>query len=705
MAQILGIDEALLNDPSKIKVIDAIAGAGKAVALHDYFIGHGIIYDNFTSTNALKKSASRRFPDVKTQTIAAGLFTNENGHFYNNFKDPDAKTVIIDEVLQSDKRVFEWCKAHVGSYNIIITTDSAQMLAPEQEDAMLESFSELIQSPDVVYSRIGETRRARTKETKELYERLYNTVGDPYVSIPYIKKTYTVIPYENMPFDIASVYITHTNQIENYLYLEKELANNPDVELIPKGAIASKNNSKRGSFPVISQFAADSNKHIKSYFQIANIATPTRYQGSEVVQGQKLYYIISDHSLITNREFYTVITRLYDINDLVIVVCNEFPDVQPVTEFQGLPVKHKTYAHINYEGETQFVSRKEMNEYLAEHFPDTDTLYYDKDVVYSNKYGDKTKLVAMQVKGAILKNYDPSYGRRVSAGSLARRDGTLNYSFMPAVYRELDKRNIPYIRAPRCLNKHPDTKYEVDLTNAYPLVLKYCYVPIDGLLTYKEDSDRMNFYLYKGKMFTNNSVITDELAELIKTNDLGEIEYLFSTPKKIGCIPGEYLFDKAHKSSEDKDRLKDKQYGMHYGYWEKHMLNMAPTNDCYIINDRYKYELLMSSICSTLCYYMYTLKEALNGTHIVIDAVHFDFEPDDSTVATIKATLPSFFEWKIQDSVTKNMLYTNYTPVKSRNEIKAEKMREKRANMTDEEREAQRAKDRERKRLARAAKK
>lgn len=697
---ILGSTPDVLLDPKIIKVKDCIAGAGKAVALNNFFKSNGIIYENFTSTNALKKSASQRFPETKSQTIAAGLFTNENGHFYKDFKEPAAKTIVIDEVLQSSPRVFEWVKAHVGEYNIIITTDSNQMLAPEQEDYMMDAFGELILRPDVEYVRLDKSRRPRTDKTARVYDELYHT-ADSYVSVERLKKLYTIIDYENMPYTTNDIYITHTNQLENYLYLEKELANNPDVELIPKGAIASKNNPKRGSFPVISQFAADSNKHIKSYFQIANIATPTRYQGSEVIQGQKLYYIISNQSLITSREFYTVVTRLWDVDDLVIVICDKFPDVQPVTEFQGLPVKHKTYAHINYEGETQFVSRKEMNEYLAEHFPDTDTLYYDKDVVYSNKYGDKTKLVAMQVKGVTLKNYDPSYGRRVSAGSLARRDGTLNYSFMPAVYRELDKRNVPYIRAPRCHNKHPETKYEVDLTGAYPLILKYCYVPIDGLLTYKEDPERMNFYLYKGKIFTNNSVITDELAELVKTNDLGKIEYLFSTPKKIGCIPGEYLFDKAHKSSEDKKGIKE----IHYGYWEKHMLKIAPTNDCYIINDHYKYELLMSSICSTLCYYMYTLKEALNGTHIVIDSVHFDFEPDDATVAIIKATLPSFFEWKIQDSATKAMLYTNYIPVKSRKEIKAEQMRNKRANMTEEEKEAQRAKDRERKRLARAAKK
>lgn len=700
MAQILGIDEALLNDPSKIKVIDAIAGAGKAVALHDYFIGHGIIYDNFTSTNALKKSASRRFPDVKTQTIAAGLFTNENGHFYNNFKDPDAKTVIIDEVLQSDKRVFEWCKAHVGEYNIIITTDSAQMLAPEQEDAMLEAFAELIQSPDVVYSRIGETRRARTKETKELYERLYNTVGDPYVPIPYLKRTYTVIPYENMPFDIASVYITHTNQIENYLYLEKELAKNPDVDLIPKGAIASKENPNRGSFPIMSQYAADTNKRVKSYFQIANIATPTRYQGSEVVQGQKLYYIISDHSLITNREFYTVITRLYDINDLVIVICNEFPDVKPVETFQGLPVKHQVYAHIDYDGETQFLTRKEMDEYLAVNFPDTDDIYFNKDVVYSNKFGDKSRLVAYQVKGITLHNPEKGYGRRVSAASLVRRDGTLNYSYMPAVYRELDKRNLPHVRAPRCRNTHTESTHEIDLTAAYPLILKYCEVPTDGLLTYQPSPEMMNFYLYKGETFTNYSIVTDELAQLIQDKDLGEIEYLFSTPKKRGCIPGDYLFEKAHTSAEDKKGIKN----IHYGYWEKPMLKKAPTEDCYIANEGYKYELLMSAICSTLCYYMYQLKEAVNGAYIQVDAVHFNYEPDDSIVDKINSVLPDFFEWKIQ-AADKTILYTNYTPVKTRNEIKRDRMREKRANMTDEEREAQRAKDRERKRLARAAKK
>lgn len=684
---ILGIDEGILLDSQYIKVIDSIAGAGKSTMIDNFFKSQGVTYMRLTSTNALKKSAEDKY-GMKCYTIASGLFTNENGHFYKDFKEPDCFTVVIDEVLQSHKKVFEWCKAHVGTYNIIITTDSHQMLAPEQE-SLLDDYNDFCKMSNVVYSNVTKTLRARTKDTETKFNEYYDRCSDDCVSLTHLHKNFKIIEYKNMPFTTQDTYITHTNNLENYLYLEKELANNPNVELIPKGAIASRKNPKRESFPILSQFAADNNKKVTSYFQVANVATPTRYQGSEVEQGHTLYYIIESNSRITYRELYTVVTRLWDIRDMKIVICDDAPEFEEITTFNELPVKHQVYLHIDYEGDTQFMSKKQMSEFLAENYPDTDTVYYNKEVVYSNKYGDKTRLVAMQVKGAKLFQPEYGYGRKITAGSLVKRDGALQYSYMSQVYRDLERHGLDHVRAPRCLNKRVFTKYEVDLTSAYPLILKFCDVPTDGLLSHTPSKDLMNFYIYRGKKFSNNSLVTDELAELIRNEDLGELEYIFSTPKKKGCIPGEYLYQQAHSSVESKKAIKE----VHYGFWEKPLLKIAPTGDCYLINDNQRYELLMASICSTLCYHMFRLNEAIGGKYIKVDAVHFDDET--GVFDKIKNTLPDYFDWKIVECDTDTILYTNYTPVKTRNQIKNEQAKAKRAAMTPEELEEARAKKRE----------
>ena len=60
----------------------------------------------------------------------------------------------------------------------------------------------------------------------------------------------------------------------------------------------------------------------QAYLQLANIGSITRYQGSEVTDKQKLYYIITLDSRITNREWYTVVSRCWTLDSIVIVIAN-----------------------------------------------------------------------------------------------------------------------------------------------------------------------------------------------------------------------------------------------------------------------------------------------------------------------------------------------------------------------------------------------
>lgn len=130
---VLGIDEKVLLDPNFIKIIDSIAGAGKSSLIHKFFMDRGIEYIRTTSTNVLKFDAQRKY-EVECKTVCSALFMNEGGHFYDKFREPEIKTIVIDEVLQTNKKVFDWCLAHVGEYNIIITTDSHQMLSFQEGD-------------------------------------------------------------------------------------------------------------------------------------------------------------------------------------------------------------------------------------------------------------------------------------------------------------------------------------------------------------------------------------------------------------------------------------------------------------------------------------------------------------------------------------------------------------------------------------------
>ena len=119
-------EDQFLN-PNLVKVIYGVAGRGKSSIINDFFRSHNIPYLWTTSTNKLKRDAIERY-GCEASTVCSALFSSENGQFYLEEKDPDCKTIIIDEILQTSPKVLEWVRHHVGRYNIIILTDMKQML-------------------------------------------------------------------------------------------------------------------------------------------------------------------------------------------------------------------------------------------------------------------------------------------------------------------------------------------------------------------------------------------------------------------------------------------------------------------------------------------------------------------------------------------------------------------------------------------------
>ena len=367
-----GISNKDMLDKSKIKVIDSIAGAGKSTETDTFFKKYGISYHRYTSTNQLKNDAIERF-GCETKTIAAGLFTTEDYHFYSAFKDVECEHVVIDEILQADPKSLDWVMENVGKYNIILTCDSHQMLAPEAEEKMLSKFQELISRDDVIYVNVTETKRARDAKTKAIFESMYKVATtDSTIHASKLGKMFKSINYEDMDFNTTDAYITHTKAIEDFLYKDKELTQRVhELDLIAKGRISSRTPKAIYTYPLLSQLEAEKTK-AQSYVQVKNIGTPTRYQGSEVVSGNKLYYLVASNSQISARELYTVLTRLWLIDDLVIVFCNP-PKDENIKTFKGLPVKRETFLFLDYSGDTLVYSDKMMDEFWKKH-PDTDEI-------------------------------------------------------------------------------------------------------------------------------------------------------------------------------------------------------------------------------------------------------------------------------------------------------------------------------------------
>lgn len=670
--KVFGIDEKDFFDKNLVKVVDSIAGAGKSTQTHMAL--SNVNYLRTTATNQLKKDAEEKF-GIKCKTIASGLFENEDGRFYTDTKGVDFDTVVIDEILLSSSKVFDWIYENVGKVNIIITTDSHQMLAPENEKEMLSKFKELISKDFVIYKNVMKTYRARTKATEVMYNTLYNlSESNEFLTGAQLASMFKTETYENVAYNKTDTFICHTNNIEDKLYKDFKLSSDYSNDLITKGRISSRTIKDFTKYPILSQYKSQTTKS-DAYLQVANLATPTRFQGSEVNVGNKLYYFVESTSHVTARELYTVCTRCMDIDDLVIVVIDNVAKHERIKTFHGKVVKKSEILTVESNEDTQTFSKKMMNEFLKKY--DTDEVYYSRDVVYKKN----SKVIAY--KADSFKVPESSQKKSVTMSSLAKKDGDLNYTFMNDVYRCLDKSNIEYIRCPIPRARRAETKYQVDMYSAYQAVCNNCYVPVDCELSYEESSDKMNFYLYEGKVLSNRSLITDNLKTLVEQNNLGKCTYLFSTDKKTGCKVGEYLHNKAYESVESKQEIK----GLHWGYFQKRFLSLSYDESCYVCSECNKYELFIVSIISELSYYMLQLREALNSDYIHVDAVHFDTF-DDTIVSKIRSILPSFFDFRIVCNEDKSIVYKSYEDLKTKEEIRREKraesQRQRRAKMREE---------------------
>lgn len=338
---IFSISEQDFLDKNKVKIIHGVAGRGKSSVINNFLQSNNIDYLWTTSTNKLKRDAKERY-GCEASTVCAALFENQNGCFYMNEKEPAKLTIIIDEILQTSIKVLDWIEHHVGRYNIIVLTDMHQMLAVDNNStAFINRFSEMLKASYVVEDEGKETKRARDAETKAKIEHLYTMSDDTCTEFKKDVDTnrFNIISYDDMTFSMNDIYITHLNETEELLYRDKQLSQgtyNP-YDLIAKGGIANKQPKDHTKYPILSQLQAERLKS-QAYYQLKNVGSCTRYQGSECTTSQKLYYIITLDSKITNREWYTVVSRCWSLDSIVIVIANR-QQKKKLTTFNNRKIK------------------------------------------------------------------------------------------------------------------------------------------------------------------------------------------------------------------------------------------------------------------------------------------------------------------------------------------------------------------------------
>lgn len=665
--KIFDIDEQGFLNPEKVKIIDGIAGAGKSSAIDKFFKDRNIRYLRTTSTNALKRDAERRY-SIDCDTIAGGLFTTDNGKFFSEEKDPAQRVVVIDEILQTNQKVIEWIRSHRGDYNIIVTTDTRQMLTQESGTDFLINFLEYSRTDEVIYRCLTETKRARTEETKKLYDLLYDEVTRETKAFEEIRDKLTHINFEDLSYNPGDVFICHTKEIEDHIYKEWKLEDAYDMPLIPKGTIARKPPEDLDRYPILSQIKAEAKKESRAYLQIANVATPTRYQGSEVTEEQKLYYIIEPHSVILNREIYTVLTRCYNYKSLILVYI-DLPKKDDIKEFFGKPVKRLEYAKITTDNPEEFMPDPEHDifktQQIVEGLERIDGIAWDPSGIIING----------EWHANYIKEESDAPRPRFTARSLIQKESYFDFSYMPTVYKIMEKHGIEHINYPytqQNTGRRENYPYYIDLHAAYVHILKMEKLPIDGKVYEEESPDRLNFYKYTGKALTPDCIITDTLAEIIPDD---EKVFLFSTDYRIGSKMGDYLYEKAYKSIEDKQEIKT----VHYGYWQKPFL--YPTvisGGCYIREDEQNHELLMTAICSKLLRIMMDLRTVTDG-YIQVDALHFtDISKKWAFVNYMRDNYPDY-DYRIAKKLGKDadgkemkeVLYQTYPELLSRKQRKS----------------------------------
>lgn len=674
------INEKMLTTPG-VHIFDGIAGSAKTSTVVKVLRAAGVDYIHATSTNRLRRDITRRFGG-NAYTVAGALFKTVDGHFYDSPREIDAPVVVIDEILQTVPSVFDWIDANALKKSVIVCTDKKQMLAPTIGAACLRRFRQA--SAQYGIYTLDHSYRPVDAATAEEYMRGYAAESDGTDLFQTLSKAVPHISADKVEYKSSDAYICHTNAAESGIYARYHLSDRYDLSLIPKGSIASKEVSDIRRYPIVSQEMAQRMGSNAKYFQISNVGSVVRFQGSEVLPGEKCYFYVPRYARVSNRECYTMLTRCKTIDSIVIVECEDIHDVAAPRYYAGLPVLPSKW--LVRDDMTADTDEKEKTAALRSANATAAGVYY--------------KGILSKGKCITTKKYDkPPAG--VTISGLLKKQPEIALTTPNLFYKTVDARtHAGRITSPqnfdhkivREYNRLDTYPYILDVYAAYPHAWHNAKM-IDGRTYRTDDSGGIRMYITTSDTYGyRGQLITGDLYDIYKDMPGFNAAMIGSFDGCTRTYIGDYLYTQAHDTVEAKEGL----HGIHYGLLQRDYLEPVKYKDdaptAYIINDKNVYLPVMACIQSEICRVMAVCKTRIYGNpgagKTVIDGLYFKTTEDITALGDSLRDLLPGYDFRIvanegkKRTSEKPILYKTYADLPTKKE-KAKEKRKKRGKRYD----------------------
>lgn len=680
-----------------IKVLDGIAGSAKSSSVDSFLTACGVFYGRYTSSHKLRRDAVARYGG-HVQTIAGGLFETDDGRFFAADKPAAFPVVVLDEVLQTSPRVLEWCVAHVGAVSIIICTDSRQMLTPHGGEAMAAAFADFCKRPDVLYKELSYSYRPTDDKTHAAFDYCYRHALDP---VPHTFRGWVdrhpITPADVLKeYDPRAAYICHSNAIETELYQRWGLSSRYDLDLIPKGKAAGRDGaSVSKSIPILPQ--ADVKPTVSSYYQVANLGSVTRYQGTEVQPDAPMYFICEPGARVSCREWYTALTRCKSLESLHVVYMEVYKP-QELKTYAGKPIKDIAPALLDES--MQLPDGRTLAQVIADNggrvpYDIADTLRKGIADTQDTHFADDFFYIGGAYVGVGDKPDDKKGRKPVSLMGLLQREPTLEQRYMPDFWRRMESirdsrgRVVDTIQCPTLIASEQKTPiqygYACDLYSAYSHCLHFGAIP-DGARLYPAENRGAEwvrfYYVHACLLLSPGCICTGVLYDYIRAAGYDiKAECIGSARKIDDCRLGEYLYTHIHTTKEDKAEIK----ALRYGFLSKPYLVpldvsiMSGAAAAYAVDKPRVYELVMCAIKSELATIMLKIRAAVHDGDltrgaVVVDCLYFDspawsYEIGDA----IRAAIPGW-DFRLHDPGDKDSKwYQTYKELPTREELRKQK--------------------------------
>lgn len=613
-------------DKNGVIIIDGIAGSAKTSTVVRTLKQLECPYLHTTSTNKLRNNIRERFGG-DPMTVAAGLFDNEDGFFYKTGKDVETRVIIIDEILQTSVKIFQWIRDNCDHHLIIICTDSRQMLSPGGGSACLQRLKELKQDASIrnlAVISMTDSLRAADWETQQWYIAGYNAEPDEITLFPELVKTATVYNVEDLQ-DIAyspdNAYIVHDNHSERLLYDINNLRRRYDLDLIQKGSISAADPKDPTHYPIMPQEDA-MRRPFCGYWQVSNIGTVIRFQGTET--DHKIFFICRHGAKITNRECYTMITRAKHINDIIIVFYSDRRrDIPQLKTFRGKPVLKSQALEVQH-GITVLPA-------------DTQQMLQEAN---SNAEITGVWYTCVVQDGHVIKP-DRKQDNSVSLESLIRKEPELELTRPNMFYRQCERVMLHYgitnILPPGNMDadfgqwKYAEQyQYVIDLYSSYPHCMYNRGLPDGRTYSSNPQDGSVKIYMTISTAYGQPGMIIMQPLYDYLHNDSGYTDAVcIGSCDFMPTKTGDYLYQAAHNTVESKQSIK----GLHYGYMARQYYEGIRYNGCgepnaYIVSQRNLLFLAFCAIQSEQALVMHKLKRAIYGNtqqgKTYADSLYFD---------------------------------------------------------------------------------